>query len=80
MAKFSAISIPVKPWLSCRSVWSQVGVEITLQERYSTMRFATPGRPVVRGEHDVGPVGEGVDGLGEVAAQARGSRTMPHAG
>ena len=31
------------------------------------MLLASPGRPVVRGEHHIGTVGEGVDRLGQVA-------------
>ena len=45
----------------------QVGVQIPLQRKVFHDPVAPPGGPMVRGEHHVGAVGEGVDGLGEVA-------------
>ena len=48
----------------------QIGVQIPLQGQEFDDPVAAPGRPVVRGEHDVGAVGEAVDGLGQIARPA----------
>ena len=45
----------------------QIGVQIPLQRKEFDDPLLAPGRPVVRGEHHVGAVGERVDRLGEVA-------------
>ena len=48
----------------------QVGVQIPLQRKEFHDLFLAPRRPVMRGEHHVGPVGERVDRLGEVPGPA----------
>ena len=45
----------------------QVRVHIALQRHEFDDALAPPGRPVMRGEHDVSAVGEGVNRLGQVA-------------
>ncbi len=44
----------------------QVGVKIALQGKVFHDPVVAPGWPVVGGEHHVGAVSEGVDGLGQV--------------
>ena len=48
----------------------KVGVQIPLQRQEFDDPVLAPGGPVMRGEHHVGAVDEGVDGLGEVARPA----------
>ena len=45
----------------------QVGVQIALQRKEFDDALAPPGRPVMRGEHHIGAVGEGVDRLGQIS-------------